>query len=56
MPVVLMLCGGGRTLEDIRKIQQDVGLRRPRPLPDCRQIPRVFTGVMPNFHPGHFWY
>jgi len=28
MPVVLMLCGGGRTLEDIRKIQQDAGLRR----------------------------
>lgn len=28
LPVVLMLCGGGRTLEDIRKIQQDAGLRR----------------------------
>lgn len=28
MPTVLMLCGGGRTLEDIRKIQKDAGLRR----------------------------
>lgn len=28
MPLVLMLCGGGRSLEDLRGIRQDQGLRR----------------------------
>ena len=28
LPLVLMLCGGGRTLEDIREIEMDDGLRR----------------------------
>jgi hypothetical protein len=27
LPLVLMLCGGGRTLEDIREIEMDEGLR-----------------------------
>ncbi len=28
LPLVLMLCGGGRTLEDIREIERDDGLRQ----------------------------
>jgi hypothetical protein len=28
MPLVLMFCGGGRTLEDIREIERDKGLRK----------------------------
>ena len=28
MPLTLMLCGGGRTMEDIREIQLDKGLRK----------------------------
>jgi len=28
LPLVLMLCGGGRTLEDIREIEMDEGLRQ----------------------------
>ena len=28
LPLVLMLCGGGRTLEDIREIETDEGLRQ----------------------------
>lgn len=28
MPLVLMLCGGGRTMEDIREIEPDKGLRK----------------------------
>jgi hypothetical protein len=30
LPLVLMLCGGGRTLEDIRESWSDVGLRELR--------------------------
>jgi hypothetical protein len=36
MSLVLMFCGGGRTLEDIRKIQDDTGLRR---LCGLRRVP-----------------
>ena len=28
LPLALMLCGGGRTLEDIRKIEMDAGLKQ----------------------------
>src|SRR3989339_70856 len=28
MPLALMLCGGGRTMEDIREIERDMGLRK----------------------------
>jgi hypothetical protein len=28
LPLVMMLCGGGRTLEDIREIELDEGLRQ----------------------------
>lgn len=28
LPLVLMLCGGGRTMEDIREIEMDEGLRQ----------------------------
>lgn len=36
MPLALMFCGGGRTMEDIRKIEKDQGLRR---LLGFRRIP-----------------
>ena len=32
LPLVLMLCGGGRTLEDIREIELDDGLVKAAPL------------------------